>query len=99
MPASVKSSSSSECGDAAVDDLRRADAALDGGDAGLSFGRMPPSIAVERVAHLRDARLRDQALRVGGVAQPAAHVGQEDQPSRARSATAIAAAASSALTL
>ena len=80
MPASVNSSSRRECGDAAVDDVRRRDPAVDRVDAGLELRAHAALELLERRARPRSALAwRDQALRVRRVAQPARDVGQEDQ--------------------
>ncbi len=69
--------------EAPVDDLRGADAALDRLDAGLELRAHTAFDLPERRPDLRDTRLVDQALRIRGVGEPAAHVGQEDRLHRA----------------
>ena len=79
MPASVNSSSSSECGLAAVDDVRRPDPAANRVDAGRSFGRIPPADRAERRLDLVDGGARDQRASSAGVVEPALDVGEEDR--------------------
>ena len=78
MPASVNSSSSSECGSrpstmcAAPTPARRASPQAS------SFGSMPPLTVGQALAHLRRGGLGDAAAGIGGVGEPALDVGQED---------------------
>ena len=78
MPASVNSSSSSECGERPSRMWAALDARVDRLHARLrASGACRPASAAQRVAAPARAGLGDQAVGIGRVAQPAGDVGQE----------------------
>ena len=76
-PASVNSSSSSECGTRPSTMCAEETPPWIASRHAASFGRIPPSVSAQRLGDLIGRRLGDEAAGIGRVAQPSRDVGEE----------------------